>query len=65
MFTVAVGQLNLGEERLLAASLVPGGPEEGALPVEPPSASGSALVLCNVPFVSGLNSDWAGDFHIL
>lgn len=47
MFTVAAGQLNLREERLLAASLVPGGPEEGALPVEPSSASRSALVLYN------------------
>lgn len=51
MFTVAAGQLNLREERLLAASLVPGGPEEGALPAEPFSASRSALVLYNVQFV--------------
>lgn len=66
MFTMALGQVNLREERLLAASLVPEGPKKSLLPVEPSSTSRLALVPCNsLQFASGLNRDWAGDFRIL
>lgn len=66
MFTVALRQVNLREERLLAVSLVPGGPKKPLLPVEPSPASRLALVPCNsLQFASALNSDWTGDFHLL